>query len=80
VRLGHDRPGVGAEQDWTGSSDHAAFHEAGVPFLYFGEEDHADYHRPTDDVERIDRQFLAAAAELVLDVLMMADTASASFR
>ncbi|MGH7586292.1 MAG: M28 family peptidase, partial [Gemmatimonadales bacterium] len=80
VRLGHDRSGVGGEDDWTGSSDHGAFDQAGVPFLYFGEEDHPDYHQPTDDVERIDREFLGAAAELVLDVLLMADTVGASFR
>lgn len=80
VRLGHDRAGVGGEDDWTGSSDHGSFHQAGVPFLYFGEEDHPDYHRPTDDVERIDGEFLASAAEVVLDVLLMADTAGMAFR
>ena len=80
VRLGHDRPGVGGEDDWTGSSDHGAFHRAGVPFLYFGEEDHPDYHQPTDDVGRIDREFLASAAEVVLDVLLMADTVGAPLR
>lgn len=80
IRLGHDRPGVGGEDDWTGSSDHGAFHDAGVPFLYFGEEDHPDYHRPTDDVERIDRAFLGSAAEVVLDALLMADTLGANLR
>ena len=80
VRLGHDRPGVGSEADWTGSSDHGAFHQAGVPFLYFGEEDHPDYHQPTDDVERIDPGFLAAAAETVLDALLIVDTVQATLR
>ena len=52
VRFGHDTPGVPGEQDWTQSSDHGPFHTAGRPFLYFGVEDHADYHRPTDTAER----------------------------
>jgi glutamate carboxypeptidase len=65
VRFGHDRPGV-AEEDWTQSSDHGPFHTAHVPFLYFGVEDHADYHQPTDTADKIPRAFYAEAAELVL--------------
>jgi Zn-dependent M28 family amino/carboxypeptidase len=80
VRLGHDRPGMGSEADWTGSSDHGAFNQADVPFLYFGEEDHPDYHQPTDDVEWIDRGFLASSGEVVLDVLLMADTLTTPLR
>lgn len=74
VRLGHDRPGVAGMDDWTFASDHGPFHRAGIPFLYFGEEDHADYHRPTDDAERIQPAFLHAAAETVLDALLVLDT------
>lgn len=49
--MGHD--GLYPEQDWTGLSDHAAFHQRQVPFLYLGVEDHADYHQPTDTHDRI---------------------------
>jgi len=80
VRLGHDRPGVAGVDDWTDASDHGPFHKAGVPFLYFGEEDHADYHRPTDDVERIQPAFLLGAAETVLDALLVLDTLQAPLR
>ncbi len=80
VRLGHDRPGVAGVDDWTDASDHGPFHEAGIPFLYFGEEDHADYHRPTDDVERIQPAFLLGAAETVLDALLVLDTLQAPLR
>ena len=76
VRFGHDRPGLRGEEDWTNSSDHAAFHAAGVPFLYFGVEDHADYHKPTDTADKIPRDFYVEAAELVLDtVKRLADAA-----
>lgn len=80
VRLGHDRAGVAGADDWTFASDHGAFHRAGIPFLYFGEEDHADYHRPTDDVERIQPAFLRGAAETVLDAVLILDTLQASVR
>jgi Zn-dependent M28 family amino/carboxypeptidase len=73
LRVGHDRPGVPGVDDWTGSSDHAAFHAAGVPFLYFGVEDHADYHRATDDVERIDADFYARAVQTVATAVAALD-------
>jgi Zn-dependent M28 family amino/carboxypeptidase len=53
LRLGHDRPDAPEGDDWTRSSDHGAFHAVGVPFVYLGVEDHADYHRPTDDFENV---------------------------
>lgn len=65
VRFGHDRPGV-AVDDWTQSSDHGPFHDAHVPFLYFGVEEHADYHKPTDTADRIPRAFFVQAADLVV--------------
>ena len=68
---GHDRPEEGPD-DWTMQSDHAAFHEAGIPFLYFGVEDHEDYHKPTDDFERIPEVFFVNAA----DTLVMAAIAT----
>ncbi len=69
VRLGHDRPGVPGVEDWTFSSDHGPFHSAKVPFLYFGVEDHADYHKPTDTADKIPRAFYVEATELVLDTV-----------
>jgi Zn-dependent M28 family amino/carboxypeptidase len=67
VAFGHD--GGSAGEDWTNSSDHGPFHAAGVPFLYFGVEDHADYHKPTDTAEKIPRAFYLEATRLVLDVV-----------
>ena len=69
VRFGHDRPGVPGVEDWTFSSDHGPFHRAKVPFLYFGVEDHPDYHKPTDTADKIPRAFYVEATELVLDTV-----------
>ena len=69
VAFGHDRPGVQGMDDWTQSSDHGPFHAAGVPFLYFGVEDHPDYHKPTDTADKIPAAFYQEAAEVVLDVM-----------
>lgn len=75
VHLGHDRPAylTGLIANWTGLSDHGSFHDAGVPFLYFGVEDHADVHLPTDTADRTDAAFYTASAETVLSALLAAD-------
>lgn len=76
VKLGHDHPQllpIGAMEDWTDSSDHGPFHDAGVPFLYFGVEDHPDYHQSTDTFEHINQPFFKNVAELLVDVAATAD-------
>lgn len=74
LRAGHDTPDLPTDEDWTNSSDHGPFHTAGIPFLYFGVENHPDYHRPTDDIERVDALFYVGAANSILDVVLMLDT------
>ena len=74
IRFGHDRPGTGAE-DWTLLSDHGAFHQAGVPFVYFGVEDHPDYHEPTDTADRINPAFFRGAVDTILEAIIALDGA-----
>jgi Zn-dependent M28 family amino/carboxypeptidase len=71
--FGHDLPGTGTS-DWTMQSDHGPFHAARIPFVYFGVEDHPDYHKPTDTADKIDPKFLANAAAVILDALTALDT------
>lgn len=66
VSFGHDQAEGKPADDWTNASDHGCFHEAGIPFLYFGVEDHEDYHQPTDDAERIMPLFYQNVVQLVL--------------
>ena len=73
LKLGHDRAGIPGEQDWTGSSDHGAFHSAGIPFLYFGVEDHQDYHKPSDDPETLTPKFFGGAVATIEAALRAVD-------
>jgi hypothetical protein len=75
VVFGHDRPPkeAGGAADWTQQSDQGPFHTAGVRTLYYGVEDHADYHKPTDTAGRIPRAFFTEVAELVIATLIAAD-------
>lgn len=73
LKFGHDTPDLG-NNDWTNSSDHGPFHQKGIPFVYFGVEDHAHYHQPTDDFENINQTFYIRAAHAILDCIMALDT------
>lgn len=73
LRFGHDDPALGPDDDWTNSSDHAPFNDSGIPFVYFGVEDHEDYHRPTDDFSTINAAFYEKAVETILDALQELD-------
>lgn len=75
VRLGHDSKPAGAapDYDWTTQSDHVKFHERGIPFLYFGVEDHADYHKPGDSFEKINPVFYAEVTRLLISAAEILD-------
>lgn len=73
LRLGHDTPGTGRE-DWSKSSDHGAFFEKKVPHIYFGVEDHEDYHKPSDEFENIQPKFYINAVNLVLKCILALDS------
>lgn len=65
--FGHDDPEKYKGQDnWTFSSDHGPFHRAKIPFIYFGVEDHKDYHQPTDDFELVNPEVYQACVKLII--------------
>lgn len=72
ILLGHDNPAL--KDDWTFSSDHGPFHSNKIPFLYFGVEDHEDYHKPTDDFEKIDREFYHQVVEMIMKIILELDS------
>lgn len=71
LKFGHDT-GEGSD-NWTYASDHGAFHRAGIPFIYFGVEDHANYHKPTDTFENIDTRFYVRSVSAILDCIIALD-------
>jgi Zn-dependent M28 family amino/carboxypeptidase len=71
IITGHD--GYDGLENWIYSSDHANFYKANIPFLYFGVEDHEDYHEPTDDFENIQPKFYVEAVNSIISVLNKID-------
>ncbi|WP_371397616.1 M28 family peptidase [Fretibacter rubidus] len=63
--FGNDRPEDGGN-DWTLQSDHAEFHRAGLPFVYFGVVDHPHYHKASDTFATIPLEFYERSVELIV--------------
>ncbi len=66
LRQGHDTDADGKHNNWTDQSDHYAFGEKGVPWVYFGVEDHPEYHKSTDDFETIPQDFFKRSIATVI--------------
>ena len=64
--FGKDTPQDTGENNWVDASDHGAFNEAGVPFLYMGVDYHPDYHRPSDTFDRITPSVFTSATEIAI--------------
>lgn len=77
VKMGYDT-GTGRD-NWTSLSDQGAFHAQGIPFVYFGVEDHADYHEPTDDPEKVNAGWYYAAARTIAAFVTRLDAAVADW-
>src|SRR5689334_8672234 len=58
-----------ASGDGWGPSDHASFFAAKRPVLHFFTDLHEDYHRSTDDWDKINAVGLARVAEFASDVV-----------
>ncbi|ALJ05754.1 peptidase M20 [Pseudalgibacter alginicilyticus] len=71
---GHD--GADIKENWVYASDHASFHKKDIPFLYFGVEDHKDYHQPSDDYENIHPEFYTGAVKTIILVFQKIDATS----
>jgi Zn-dependent M28 family amino/carboxypeptidase len=70
--LGHDDPKLGSD-DWTNQSDQGAFNAKNIPFIYFGVEDHKDYHKATDEFKNINKTFFIDAANAIQEVIVNID-------
>jgi hypothetical protein len=74
IRYGHDGQKPGAE-DWTNQSDHFPFHQKNIPYLYFGVEDHPDYHRPSDTFDKVNKSFYYQVCTMITAVTTVLDQA-----
>ncbi len=74
LMLGHDT-GLG-ENNWIQQSDQGPFATRKIPFVYFGVEDHPDYHKPGDKVAHIEPGFYYRCARTIAEFVRRLDAAS----
>lgn len=72
---------VRPSEDGFGASDQASFYAAGLPVLHFFSGTHVDYHKPSDDLEKINFPGAAAIGDLSLRVIgrLMRDPSDLDF-
>ena len=73
IIMGHDDPKLGHD-DWTNQSDQGSFFAKKIPFIYFGVEDHPDYHKETDEFKNINQDFYVGAVNSILEIIKNIDS------
>jgi hypothetical protein len=61
-------------KDGFGPSDHSSFYGKQIPVFHFFTDVHADYHRPTDDWEKINAEGMATVVRYVEGIAMELDS------
>lgn len=56
-------------RDGNGGSDQTSFYRKNIPVLFFHTGGHDDYHKPTDDEEKINYKAMESILKLEIDVL-----------
>ncbi|MDP1632567.1 MAG: M20/M25/M40 family metallo-hydrolase [Caulobacter sp.] len=73
LKQGHDTDADGHGNNWTDESDQGAFNAVGLPWVYFGVEDHPEYHKPTDDFATVPPAFFGKSVATVVAAARLFD-------
>jgi hypothetical protein len=60
-----------------GPSDHSSFYAKKIPVLHFFTGTHTDYHRPSDDSDKLNIEGMRRVADLVVDIVQRTDATDA---
>lgn len=64
---------VGRDSSGMGPSDHTSFYNTGVPVLFFFTGIHHDYHKPSDDADKINYAGMAEISNFIFETLRSMD-------
>ena len=53
----------------NGTSDHTSFYLADIPVLHFFTGQHSDYHKPSDDFEKINYQGMELLSKYIINIV-----------
>jgi len=69
------------KESGVGPSDHTSFYNADIPVLHFFTGQHEDYHKPTDDFERINFDGMQTISNYIFEIISdLNDNGKLSFR
>jgi len=60
---------IATTESGLGPSDHASFYLEGIPVLHFFTGQHEDYHKPSDDADKINYSGMEAAVDVIEQVI-----------
>jgi Zn-dependent M28 family amino/carboxypeptidase len=69
IKFEGDGPEYDGRKNWRTSSDHKHFYERDVPFLFIHTGVHEDYHRPSDDVKKINLEDYTAVVNWTIKLV-----------
>lgn len=64
---------ISTDSSGTGPSDHTKFYLKKIPVLHFFTGSHSDYHKPSDDVEKINHDGEVAVLNIIIKVIEATD-------
>jgi len=64
---------IAVDSAGAGPSDHTSFYYAGIPVLFFFTGLHTDYHKPSDDADKINYEGEAMVMNYIFDVVKYMD-------
>ena len=73
--LSKDKLLIKTDSSGTGPSDHTSFYLKNIPVLHFFTGSHSDYHKPSDDADKINAEGEAKILNLIVDLVNSKTTA-----
>jgi len=64
---------ISTDSSGTGPSDHTKFYLKKVPVLHFFTDSHSDYHKPSDDADKINAEGEVAVLNIIIKVIESTD-------
>jgi len=64
---------IAIDSSGVGPSDHTSFYHAGVPVLFFFTGTHRDYHKPSDDADKINYEGTARVISYIYNIVKNMD-------
>lgn len=63
------------KESGTGPSDHTSFYNSDIPVLHFFTGQHEDYHKPSDDSEKLNYEGMEAISNYIFEIITQLDGA-----